>query len=96
MSIEIQDILPKLIKDGVVTVTTDERVGLLEQYLSDICESEHSSCSRSCPVYDTLGNVPISGDNCACFKSGKSMREELEKAKVVTSFDELVDYVMRY
>jgi hypothetical protein len=96
MSIEIQDILPKLIKDGTVTVTSDERVELLEQYLRDICESEHSSCSRGCPVYDTLGHVPISGDNCACFKSGSLMIEELKKAKVFTSFDELVDYVMRY
>jgi hypothetical protein len=96
MSIAVQEILPKLIKDGVVIVTTDERVGLIEEYLSDICESDHSSCSRSCPVYDTLGHVPISVDNCACFKSGKLMIEELRKAKVFTSFDELVDYVMRY
>ena len=47
-------------------------------------------------MYDTLGNVPISGDNCACFKSGRLMIEELKNAKVFTSFDKLVDYVMRY
>ena len=71
----MNEILNKLINKEKIT-DTDIAVELYE-----ICDSVHSSCDDSCPVFKkNRGIVRETGEeDCACFKSGMKMLLFLRK-----------------
>ena len=47
--------------------------------LYDICETEHASCNRCCPVYDCKTLEEQNSGDCDCFKNGKKMYDFIHK-----------------
>jgi hypothetical protein len=69
-----------LIEKLVLGLKVDNRMIYDELY--EICDSVHSSCDDSCPVYRLNGSaVPDTAKDfeanrgCDCFKNGKAMAE---------------------
>ena len=57
---------------------------LIEEFLYETCEREHSSCNNDCPVYESNVGVPNESNSkrgCDCFKDGKKMLKFLKNKR---------------
>jgi hypothetical protein len=81
--IEYSDLTPKSVMEYARTGAISEENLSTELY--EICDSEHSSCNSSCPVYKLNGNtVPSTkpfdeNRGCDCFKHGSEMLNFIRK-----------------
>lgn len=60
----------------VIDIARGKKVSIEEmnEYLYEICDSVHASCTDECPVFKLAGNKLLDGEDCHCFKRSEKMR----------------------